>query len=231
MGWGGRTKHQPIGAWSWRREGDGEGEVRQNETVFKWDKKRRRAAQLVAAGALSDERIADELRIGRATLFRWREHPDFAAEVSRIVADTAAALKRKGIAEKQNRLDALNDRHDRMRRVIQARATEYADVKTGGETGLLVRQVKGIGKGADFQVIEEYAVDTALLREMRETEKQMAVELGQWTEKTALTDPTGTKQYDPSTDDERAARIAAIFERARARRDGQNSSGDSAESE
>jgi hypothetical protein len=31
--------------------------------------------------------------------------------------------------------------------------------------------------------VDEHAVDTALLREMRETEKQLAIELGEWTEK------------------------------------------------
>ena len=40
-------------------------------------------------------------------------------------------------------------------------------------------------------------------------------------QKIAPTDPTGTKEYESLTDAERAARLAAIFDAARARRDGQ----------
>jgi hypothetical protein len=40
--------------------------------------------------------------------------------------------------------------------------------------------------------------------------------------KIAPTDPTGEKEYVGLTDDERAARIAAILDAARARRDGQS---------
>lgn len=53
--------------------------------------------------------------------------------------------------------------------------------------------------------------------------------LAMFTDKTALTDPTGTKEYSGSlTDTERAARIAALLDAARARRDGQAPSADSA---
>ena len=74
-----------------------------------------------------------------------------------------------------------------MTEVIRQRAVNLKDVPGGGNTGLLVRQVKGIGKGEDFQVVEEYAVDTGLLRELREHEKQAAIELGEWTEKQDVT--------------------------------------------
>lgn len=53
----------------------------------------------------------------------------------------------------------------------------------GGKTGLIVHNVKGVGKGDDFQLIDLYEVDTGLLREMREHEKQAAQELGDWTER------------------------------------------------
>ena len=46
----------------------------------------------------------------------------------------------------------------------------------GGETGLIVRKLKSTGI--------EYAVDTAVLAEIREQEKHVAIELGQWQEGT-----------------------------------------------
>lgn len=47
--------------------------------------------------------------------------------------------------------------------------------------------------------------------------------------KVAPTDPSGEQPYDSLTDAERAGRVAAILERARARRAGQTDPGDSAE--
>src|ERR1017187_5622963 len=51
----------------------------------------------------------------------------------------------------------------------------------GGTTGLLVKDYKG--KDADTLV---YKVDTGLLAELRNHEKQAAEELGQWSEKRKL---------------------------------------------
>lgn len=75
-----------------------------------------------------------------------------------------------------------------MQQVIAERAEdiELQDV-AGGKTGLIVHNVKGVGKGEDFQLIDLYEVDTGLLKELREHEKQAAQELGQWTEKKDLT--------------------------------------------
>jgi hypothetical protein len=50
----------------------------------------------------------------------------------------------------------------------------------GGRTGLLVRRVKVIGSGDNAREVCEYEVDTGLLKELRELEKQAAVEAGQW---------------------------------------------------
>ena len=80
------------------------------------------------------------------------------------------------ISSRDARLQALQDRWDRLRRLIDARAVEMADVP-GGNTGLLVRDYKG--KNAALPV---YKVDTALLAELRAHERQAAEELGQWNE-------------------------------------------------
>jgi hypothetical protein len=53
----------------------------------------------------------------------------------------------------------------------------------GGHTGLLVRTVKSVRDGSDTTIVEEFAVDTGLLREMRELELQVSKELGQFIEK------------------------------------------------
>jgi hypothetical protein len=49
--------------------------------------------------------------------------------------------------------------------------------------GLLVRTHKQLGSAEYPNIVEEYEVDTGLLKELREHEKQAAQELGQWSEK------------------------------------------------
>ena len=61
----------------------------------------------------------------------------------------------------------------------------------GGKTGLLVREYKG---HSDLPV---YKIDAALLKEIRELEKEVAIELGQWTEKKELTGAGGEPLLDP----------------------------------
>lgn len=159
----------------------------QNVPEFEWTEQRVEAAALVAQDALTDEEIASNLGIDRRTLTRWKGEAEFRQRVGEIVKETHERIVARGIAEKQNRIDALNRRWKLMDDVIRQRAENLTDVAGGGNTGLLVRQVKGAGSGEAFRLIEEYAVDTGLLKELREHEKQAAQELGQWTEKSDLT--------------------------------------------
>ena len=156
----------------------------QNGTGFVWTKARAQAAVLLAEDALSDEQISDRLGIGRRTLARWKEHPDFTARIAEHAKKLEEAALRLGIARRTKRVEALHDRWQRMKRVIDERAEDSSlETVAGGGTGLIVRQVKSIGFGENNQLVEEYAVDTGLLRELRAHEEQAAKELGQWIEK------------------------------------------------
>ena len=155
----------------------------QNVPEFEWTEQRVLAATLVSQDSLTDEQIAAEVGIDRRTLTRWKAEAEFKRRVEVIVRETQEKLVARGIAEKQNRIDALNRRWNLMDEVIRQRAENLSEVKGGGNTGLLVRQVKGVGSGEAFKIVEEYAVDTGLLKELREHEKQAAIELGEWTEK------------------------------------------------
>lgn len=125
--------------------------------------------------------------------------PRLLAKVSVQAAIDAhlAEIKRKGIALHQNRVDALVERHNKLEQVIAERAADawLADVP-GGKTGLVVKNLKSVKhvyeadpedeKGKAYQVtVEQWesSIDTGLLRELREHEKQVAQELGEWTEK------------------------------------------------
>ena len=161
---------------------------------------------MVAQDELSNEEIAKRVGITRQGLDKWKRRPDFREQVEKLTLALAEAVKGKGIAERQNRLEALNERWKLMHKVIEERAIQYADVPGGGSTGLLVSAAgrgatalpgarngrnggvgerasggKGGGKNSRKESTR-YVVDVRLLRELRDHEKQAAQELGQWKE-------------------------------------------------
>lgn len=152
------------------------------------DDRRERAALLVAEGTHTNADIARSLGITRRTVERWRQHEPFQRRVAEIVGQFATTLVADSIADRQARVAALDDRWARMKQVIEQRALEMDGECAGGDTGLLVRQVK---LGPDGTAEREYAVDTGLLREMRAHEQQAAQELGQWAEKREISGKDG----------------------------------------
>lgn len=144
-----------------------------------------RAAQLIAAGDQSDKDVAAALQVHQRTIIRWRQDNEFATRVGFIKSEIAASAIAQGVADRSERVAALNDRWQRMQRVIDERAEDpmMAGV-AGGSTGLLVHSFKMIGGGRDATTVDEYAVDVGLLKELRAHEEQAAKELGQWVEKT-----------------------------------------------
>ena len=182
--------------------------------TFRWTERSEQAARDVAQDLLTDTQIAANAGITQRQLERWKSSAEFAARVEAHVATYRRIVRSRGIAIVENRVDALSDRWRRLQRVIDARAQEMAGECAGGETGLLVRQVKFVKvlelpKGTarrlsageideadledgDFvptkqsRPVLEYAVDTGLLAEVRHHEEQAAKELGQWVERTEV---------------------------------------------
>jgi hypothetical protein len=86
------------------------------------------------------------------------------------------------VRERTYRVLVLDEMLGRMRRLVESRAKKLKDIP-GGESGMLVRKLKALGRGKDFQVIEEYEFDAALVNQIRETTKEISIECGQRTEK------------------------------------------------
>lgn len=163
----------------------------------------KQAAALVAAGKMTAVEIAKQVGVSPRTIFNWKGEEEFDGEVRRVLDDWRAKARGKGVADQDERLRDLNDRHKRLRAVIQQRAKDpqFQDVP-GGKTGLLtvtykmLARVQTIGDGKkakEIRVMEpvpEYAVDTGLLAEMRQIEEHVAIELGQWKLKTENTTKT-----------------------------------------
>lgn len=170
----------------------------ENGHAFRWTTQRSEAASLLAEDELTDVEIAARLGIGRGTLGRWKQSPVFGAKVAELAREMGERSARYAIARKTRRVLGLDDRRNRMLRVIEERSADPSmQAVPGGQTGLLVRTVKSIGGGDNAREVEEYAVDTALLKELREVEKQAAQELGQLTEHVELTGAVVVKVLGP----------------------------------
>lgn len=121
-------------------------------------------------------------------------------EIKAAIDEHMAEVKRQGIALRENRVEELANRHKLLKRVIAERAeSEYLADVPGGSTGLVVKQLKSFkhvyerdpndpDSKAHQVTVEQWesSVDTGLLRELREHERQIAQELGEWTEKSEI---------------------------------------------
>jgi transposase len=168
------------------------GDVNQTEPKpgFRWTTQRHKAALLLAENELSDREIAATLKISRTTLHNWKQDADFAAQVGDHIGEIKARMMRRAIARKEHRIEVLDRLHTKLLTVVEERGAELAGESAGTDTGLVVRQIKQIGSGRDAQTVEEFAVDTGTIREIRALHEQAAKELGQWIDKSQVEDVT-----------------------------------------
>lgn len=157
---------------------------------FEWSPARLEAAQLIAYGELSLDEIAAKVGVVRRTLYEWRQEPAFIARIEEVVEDVATCLRGRAISHRERRIERLNRDWLRLRQVIDDRAADPSMANVpGGDTGLIVREVKGIGTGDNFERIEVYRFDAAILKSLLDIEKQAAIELGQWGERVEVATP------------------------------------------
>jgi hypothetical protein len=151
-------------------------------TGFKWSERRRRAADLLADGELTEDEVAAKLGIRPKVLRSWLKLPDFAARIEAQIIGRRRALLRRGLARVETRIRALEDRWRKLIQIAEERAAlpEMADIP-GGRTGFLISSGRLIGRKDDLPVYL-HELDSALLKELRDHERQAAQELGQWTE-------------------------------------------------
>lgn len=167
-----------------------------NARAWQWTEQRERAAALLAADELSDEKIAKELGIGRTTLHEWKQHPEFAERVRENVAAIRMDVLRVPIAKKHERVAMLERLRQKMDRVIAKRAERYAadpDAPAEAGTGLMVR--KHVTSAPDGVVGFDWTADVALLKEYRATLEQAAKELGQLVDKQEISGDTLVRRY------------------------------------
>jgi hypothetical protein len=151
----------------------------QNVTSWKWTRQKARAADLVADGRWTEEQMASKLGLSRRQLARYKATPEFQLRVEEILAVRDAEALRSAIARTAARVAAQNERWQALQQIRQERGQALAGQAPGAGTGDLVRTLKQVGSGATAQLVEEFTLDAALLRELRELEDLVARELGQ----------------------------------------------------
>ena len=159
--------------------------MRQSETESRLTPRHLQAARLVAEDTHTDVEIARLAHIGKATLERWKQRPDFREKVlalrreieQRLLADCRYASKIQRVLALAKEIDALAD-------VFDARAADpEAALAPGGQTGRLVVEDKVIGTGDMAARITTSKVDDGAIALKASLLRQIAQELGQWTEK------------------------------------------------
>lgn len=160
----------------------------ENVKPWKWNKSKLQAAILFAENSLTQEGIAAKVGKSCRQLHRWMARLEFRAKIDEVSKKIEDTIFRQGIAKKAARLAALDKRHRLMSQLIESRSADLSmSTVAGGSTGLLAHDVKSIGSGENAEKVHVYEFDAALVKEMREHEKQAAQEMGEWTEKKDVT--------------------------------------------
>ena len=111
------------------------------------NKRRERAAQLLAEDRFPDEKISELCEISLACLSKWKKRPEFAERVKDLTAIYGERVLKFGLARREPRLAVLSDLHERILTLIDARAKDPEMVAIpGGPTGLLVKTSKFLGQ-------------------------------------------------------------------------------------
>jgi transposase-like protein len=162
------------------------------------DTKRERAAHLLAENDKTTLQIADEIGVNRKTLARWQQDAAFAFRVEQLRKAFFDKLNAKTeasdadrIRRKEWRVNQLQSLADRMQLIIDERqAAMSGELEKSSDDGSLtmVRQYPGGASGLLARSYDKFGneilkFDAALARELSNTYKQAAQELGQWTEK------------------------------------------------
>ena len=151
--------------------------------------------QLVAAAEVARDKrslakIARKLKVGERTLSTWKAAPEFQVEVERLLNLWAEGVEKKGIADRRRRLFRLNDRWRRAQSFIEQRAKLFKQLAAddeqlrnvpGGNTGMVAWDYKMLHVGEQsYERLIEYKWDAGLSADLRATEEQAGIELGQW---------------------------------------------------
>lgn len=167
-----------------------------------WNAKRELAAGLLAVGEKSKEEIAEHVGIGRTTLYRWIEVQEFVDRVEELRAKVRDEVRTRtlttGIADKVERIGGYQKRWELMQAIALKRLERGLEIVSGVSADVPAifsdidddpeidedgkEHVPGPDGHGKKGKADELIVDGGLLRELRQLEKQVAIEVGDWEE-------------------------------------------------
>lgn len=164
--------------------------------------RKRQTAFLLAQGRLTVDEIAQEVGVSPRTIDTYKADPAVRGEVAKLLQESGEELKKFLLGHKNRRLLDLQRMYDVLWDTLRERARDpRVQGVAGGRHGVTVaepwRVVSGKPDGdtpGKPKLIRRYRIDLALFQEMREIQKQAAIELGQWTENRNL---SGHLKVDP----------------------------------
>jgi len=134
------------------------------------------------------EEIGAAAGVHRVSYERWKRRPEFQERVAEIVKSYKLKIRRQGQAIKERRVQSLIDDFNATTQILRERGIdaewmdEHGNVNSdggpGGGTGFIAREYQ------DKQAV--YKFDAALMKSRMELRRQIAIELGEWEEKTAV---------------------------------------------
>lgn len=138
---------------------------------FEWSLDAEDAARLVAEG-VPPVMVCDRLGIDIHDFEQWMLVTEFRFRIRQHLEALSEHVMTSGLANRTHRLKAANDRWQAQQEIIRARAHEAREnpdkaAIPGAKTGWLNNNLE---------------FDAQLSKEMRETEKHGAIEVGQWQE-------------------------------------------------
>lgn len=156
--------------------------------MIPWTPVHELAARRLAEDRMTNREIAKEAGVDKRILQYWigggtgastkGTFPEFPARVKALREEMIAAIG--GVTLQPERLLRANQDWQRLQQIRRERADDPSmENVPGGTTGLIVRTYKGVGKGDEFRLMEEFSVDTGMLAELRAIEDRVAKELGQ----------------------------------------------------
>lgn len=140
----------------------------------------RRAAELLARNELSIEEAAEQVGVPAERLREWLKSRSFARLIEEAWHNDLAISSAFWTALRSERVKRLQDIANRLLSIITEREKAYTTGVPGARSGLLAQKIV-VNTRTGAQSTEWY-VDTALVRELREVLKHIAIELGQWEE-------------------------------------------------
>ncbi len=178
------------------------------------DNIRKRVASLLAMEQLSESEIAEQFRLNRRTLTRWKKQPEFQELVQSFARAQRQQLESKGIAKLRGRIRVANKQWLDLTAFMERRGRDPRMRSVpGGRSGLLVRRTKVLRSGDNFGLLVDYRLDEKLLRTLRGLERWVSEQLGQWdqpdTDSAQRSDPDSSAARHFTGPQEKAALLIA----------------------